>query len=73
VIGQAEERDNLRDSTLADLLAIFAEAEREGALRDKIRFLYRCSLLVVDEIGYLPVTSAAATCSSKVLQESPRR
>ena len=25
-------------------------------LREKIRFLCRCSLLVVDEIGYLPVT-----------------
>ena len=41
---------------LADLVAILAKAEREGALREKIRFLCRCSLLVVDEIGYLPVT-----------------
>jgi DNA replication protein DnaC len=37
---------------LADLVAILAKAEREGTLREKIRFL-----LVVDEIGYLPVTS----------------
>ena len=42
---------------LADLVAILAKAEREGTLREKIRFLCRCSLLVVDEIGYLPVTS----------------
>lgn len=41
---------------LADLIAILAKAEREGVLREKIRFLCRCSLLVVDEIGYLPVT-----------------
>jgi DNA replication protein DnaC len=41
---------------LADLVAILAKAEREGVLREKIRFLCRCSLLVVDEIGYLPVT-----------------
>lgn len=41
---------------LADLVAILAKAEREGTLREKIRFLCRCSLLVVDEIGYLPVT-----------------
>jgi DNA replication protein DnaC len=41
---------------LADLVAILAKAEREGILREKIRFLCRCSLLVVDEIGYLPVT-----------------
>ncbi|WP_458733201.1 IS21-like element helper ATPase IstB [Sphingobium xenophagum] len=41
---------------LADLVAILAKAEREGVLREKIRFLCRSSLLVVDEIGYLPVT-----------------
>jgi DNA replication protein DnaC len=41
---------------LADLVAILTKAEREGTLREKIRFLCRCSLLVVDEIGYLPVT-----------------
>jgi len=39
-----------------DLVAALAKAEREGTLREKIRFLCRCSLLVVDEIGYLPVT-----------------
>jgi hypothetical protein len=41
---------------LADLIAAPAKAEREGTLREKIRFLCRSSLLVVDEIGYLPVT-----------------
>ena len=41
---------------LADLLAVLAKVEREGSLREKIRFLCRCPLLVVDEIGYLPVT-----------------
>jgi DNA replication protein DnaC len=42
---------------LADLVAALAKAEREGTLREKIRTLCRPSLLVVDEIGYLPVTS----------------
>ncbi len=42
---------------LADLVAQLAKAEREGALRERIRFLCRASLLVVDEIGYLPVTA----------------
>lgn len=40
---------------LADLIAQLAKAEREGTLRERIRFLSRASLLVVDEIGYLPV------------------
>jgi DNA replication protein DnaC len=32
-----------------------AKAEREGTLREKIGFFCRPSLLIVDEIGYLPV------------------
>ena len=41
--------------TLADLVGALAKAEREGVLREKIRFFCRFSLLIVDEIGYLPV------------------
>jgi DNA replication protein DnaC len=43
--------------SLADIIAMLAKAEREGNLRDRIRFLSRFALLIVDEIGYLPVTS----------------
>src|SRR3954468_15719524 len=42
-------------STLADLIASLAKAERDGMLHERIRYLSRASLLVVDEIGYLPV------------------
>ncbi|MEE3627379.1 IS21-like element helper ATPase IstB [Nitrospirillum sp. BR 11752] len=41
--------------TLADLIASLAKAEREGTLRERLRFLCRPQLLIVDEIGYLPV------------------
>jgi DNA replication protein DnaC len=43
-------------TTLADLVSVLIKAEREGSLREKIRFLCRFALLIVDEIGYLPVT-----------------
>src|SRR5208282_5845223 len=36
-------------------ISALAKAEREGQLRERIRFLCRASLLIVDEIGYLPV------------------
>ena len=42
-------------STLADLVGGLAKAEREGSLREKIRYFCRFALLIVDEIGYLPV------------------
>ncbi len=41
--------------TLADLLGQLARAEREGRLHERIRFFARAALLIVDEIGYLPV------------------
>ena len=47
-------------ATLADLIASLAKAEREGTLRERIRFDCRpsgCS--IVDEIGYLPVVPGA--------------
>ena len=43
-------------SPLADIVSSLARAEREGTPRERIRFLCRASLLIVDEIGYLPVT-----------------
>ena len=50
--------------TLAELITSLAKAEREGSLHERLRFLCRPQLLIVDEIGYLPVVSAAAICSS---------
>ncbi len=41
--------------TLADLLDQLARSEREGRLQERIRFFCRPALLIVDEIGYLPV------------------
>lgn len=44
-------------ATLAELVDSMRKAEREGKLRERVKFLSRYSLLVVDEIGYLPVGS----------------
>ena len=46
---------SMRFLTLADLVGSLAKAEREGILREKIRFCCRFARLIVDEIGYLPV------------------
>ena len=44
-------------ATLAELVESLRKAEREGRLRERVRFLTRFSLLIVDEIGYLPIGS----------------
>ncbi len=46
-------------SPLADIIDSLARAKREGRLRERIRFLCRSSLLIIDEIGYLSVGAGA--------------
>ena len=46
--------------TLAEIIASLEKAEREGSLASRIRFLTRNALLIVDEIGYLPLSKTGA-------------
>jgi DNA replication protein DnaC len=46
--------------TLAEIVASLVKAEREGQLPQRIRFLARNALLIVDEIGYLPIQQNGA-------------
>jgi DNA replication protein DnaC len=46
--------------SLAELIEALSKAEREGRLAEKIRFYARSALLIVDEIGYLPITPGGA-------------
>ncbi len=45
---------------LAEIIASLEKAEREGSLQTRIRFLTRNALMIVDEIGYLPLSKAGA-------------
>ena len=46
-------------SPLADIIDSLARAEREGRLRERIRYLCRASLLIIDEIGYHSIGAGA--------------
>ena len=46
-------------SPLADIIESLTRAEREGRLRERIRYLCRSQLLIIDEIGYLTVGATA--------------
>lgn len=47
-------------ATLAEIIEALSRAERDGRLREKLSFFSRNSLLIVDEIGYLPITPGGA-------------
>ena len=46
-------------SPLADIIESLAKADREGRLRERIRYLCRAQLLIIDEIGYLTLGATA--------------
>ena len=47
-------------ATLTELIEALIKAERENRLAEKLRFYARMSLLIVDEIGYLPISGGGA-------------
>jgi DNA replication protein DnaC len=47
-------------ATLAEIIASLLKAEREGTLPERIRFLTRTALLIIDEVGYLPLERGGA-------------
>ena len=46
--------------TLAELIEALTRAERESRLVEKLRFYSRAALLIIDEIGYLPISNGGA-------------
>lgn len=47
-------------TTLAELITSLLKAEREGQLSQRVRYLLRPALLIVDEVGYLPLERGGA-------------
>ena len=47
-------------ATLAEIIASLLKAEREGTLVRRIKFLTRAALLIIDEVGYLPLEKGGA-------------
>jgi len=47
-------------TTLTDLITSLTKAEREGNLVNRVRYFNRAALLIVDEVGYLPISPAGA-------------
>jgi len=47
-------------ASLAEIITSLVKAEREGNLVHRIRYLSRAQLLIVDEVGYLPLEKGGA-------------
>jgi len=47
-------------ATLAEILTSLIKAEREGKLAQRISYITRPALLIIDEVGYLPIQKGGA-------------
>ncbi len=47
-------------TTLAEIIDTLSKAEREGKLAQRIAYIIRPALLIIDEVGYLPVQKGGA-------------
>ena len=47
-------------TTLTELITSLTKAEREGNLANRVRYFNRSALLIVDEVGYFPISPAGA-------------
>lgn len=59
--------------TLADLITSLEEAQQAGRLSHRLKTLVSPSLLVVDEIGYLPITRTGAMLFSQLMSRRYER
>jgi DNA replication protein DnaC len=66
-VTAAEKGRRIYFSTLSDLVLSLVEAEKQGRLRERMRVLRNPSLLVVDEIGYLPITASGTNLFFQVV------
>ena len=72
-IWAAERGRRVYCGSLRDLAGSLPEAETKGQLRRRLRILTDPALLVVDEIGYLPVTRNGATLFFQLINERYER
>ncbi len=56
-VSAAERGRRIYFSTLSDMVLSLVEAEKQGRLKERLTVLRNPSLLIVDEIGYLPLTA----------------
>ena len=59
-VAAAEHGRRVYFTTLADLLSSLEEAQSAGRLTHRLRTLVFPSLMIIDEIGYLPITRTGA-------------
>lgn len=59
-VAAVKARKSVYFTTLAELITTLTKAERAGTLTNRLRYINRMALLIVDEVGYLPIEKGGA-------------
>jgi DNA replication protein DnaC len=60
----AEEGYNVAYHTMSNLVHILKTCEISQKSQSRLRWIKKCDLLIIDELGYLPISRAEAIFSS---------
>ena len=55
-------------TTLTELITSLTQAERAGSLKSRLRYINRVALLILDEMGYLPLSREDASLLFRLIQ-----
>jgi DNA replication protein DnaC len=66
-VAAMERGNRVYFTTLSNLVILLSEAERQGRLRERLSLLKNPALLVVDEIGYLPIPDSGTNLFFQVV------
>lgn len=66
-VAAMERGNRVYFTTLSNLVLLLTEAERQGRLRERLALLKNPALIVVDEIGYLPIPDSGTNLFFQVV------
>ena len=59
-VNAVKARKSVYFTTLTELITVLTKAQRAGSLTSRLRYINRVALLIVDEVGYLPIEPGGA-------------
>ena len=59
-VNAVKARKSVYFTTLTELITVLTKAQRAGSLTSRLRYINRVALLIIDEVGYLPIEPGGA-------------
>ena len=67
-VNAVKARKSVYFTTLTELITVLIQAQRAGSLTSRLRYINRAALLILDEMGYLPLSREDASLLFRLIQ-----